>query len=294
MINGLWLETYLTLCEIGHFTRAAAAMNMTQPGVSQHIQKLELQLGTPLLTRDGKSFTPTPAGEALLVIARRRRDEERDLKSVLQNDDPDRGDVTLACSGSLALMLYPSLLDMMARAPALSIRLEAMPQTRILEGVATGAIDLGIVDHTPVHPRLIGARAGSEDLCLITPATAPSVTCFADLEAIGFIGHPDGFAHADELLSLNFPRDYPGADRLRQRSFINQIGQIPEPVARGLGYTILPRSGIDTFSGRHMLKVEDLKVAVRHDLWIVQRKGRILPKRAERTRETVSAILKKL
>ena len=98
MLNSVWLDTFVTLCEVGHFTRAAAALNMTQPGVSQHLRKLEQQVGEPLLSRDGKSFVPTPAGESVLAIGRRRREEERQLRQALQQDDPDSGEASAACS----------------------------------------------------------------------------------------------------------------------------------------------------------------------------------------------------
>ncbi|WP_138472862.1 LysR family transcriptional regulator [Poseidonocella sp. HB161398] len=291
MLNATWLETFATLCDVGHFTRAAAAMNMTQPGVSQHVKKLEAQLGQPLLTRDGKSFILTPAGEAVLAMARRRRAEESDLQGALQHDDPDRGQVSIACSGSLALLLYPRFMDLMARAPALAIILEAMPQPRVLEGVVAGRFDLGIVDHSPAHPRLEGQSAGQDELCLLLPAGAAPPRSFAELDALGFIAHPDGYAHADELLGANFPDAHPGADRLRERSFVNQIGQIPEPVLRGIGYTILPRSGVDAHPGRDRLQVMPLPVPVRHELWLIQRKNRRLPARSRRVRAVITEAL---
>ena len=61
MLNATWLETFTTLAEEGHFTRAAQRLNMTQPGVSQHLRKLEQQLGQRLIARDGKAFTLTAA-----------------------------------------------------------------------------------------------------------------------------------------------------------------------------------------------------------------------------------------
>ena len=98
MLNARWLETFVTLCETGHFTRAAEQLHMTQPGVSQHLKKLEAQIGQPLISRDGKSFTRTPAGEAVLALGRERRAGERALHEALGADDPDVGKVTLACS----------------------------------------------------------------------------------------------------------------------------------------------------------------------------------------------------
>ncbi|WP_428927746.1 LysR family transcriptional regulator [Marinibacterium sp. SX1] len=286
-LNAQWLNTFVTLCEIGHFTRAAASLNMTQPGVSQHLRKLEEQVGQPLVSRDGKSFVPTPAGEALLAIGQRRREEERQLREGLGQDDAETGEVRIGTSGSLALLLYPRFLDLMAQAPGLTVTLEAAPQRRIEDGVLAGELDLGIADHAPRRARLDGQRIGEDELCLILPAAAPPPEDLAALQRLGFIAHPDGFAHADELLGANFPDDYPGADRLRQRSFINQIGQIPDPVARGLGYTILPRSGVETCAQRDRLRVVPLARPIRHELWLVHRRGRVLPARIRRIIEDI-------
>ena len=143
------------------------------------------------------------------------------------------------------MLLYPRFMDLMAAAPALTIALEATPQSRVLDGVTGGTFDFGITDHAPTHPRLEGESVGQDELCLVVHKDQAEPKTFADLDGLGFIAHPDGFAYADALLGENFPKDHPGSDRLRQKSFVNQIGQIASPVLRGLGYTILPRSGLD-------------------------------------------------
>jgi DNA-binding transcriptional LysR family regulator len=55
--------------------------------------------------------------------------------------------------------------------------------------------------------------------------------------------------------------------------FLNQIGQIPSPVAKGIGYTLLPRSGIEAFSERDRLKVVALPHRRYHDLWSIIQRG---------------------
>ncbi len=52
--------------ELGNFTEAAAALNMTQPNVTRQISLLEQQLGTALFERDGRKVILTPAGKTLL------------------------------------------------------------------------------------------------------------------------------------------------------------------------------------------------------------------------------------
>ncbi|MCZ4352224.1 LysR family transcriptional regulator [Roseovarius aestuarii] len=275
MLNATWLETFTTLCDIGHFTRTAEQLAMTQPGVSQHLRKLEAQVGKPLITQVGKSFDLTAAGEAVLAVGLARREQERDLEARIQVDDPDKGEINIACSGSFAMWVYPHLLDRMHSAPDLVIRVTAMPHSSIVKGVLSGDIDLGVVAEHVDHPRLEATRIGSEELCLVAPAAFDEHNVdLKALNALGFVAHPDGYAYADDLFTPNFAEEYRGADRLKIRTFINQIGQIPIPVAQGLGYTILPQSGVDAFAAKQDLKIVQLPIPRRHDLWLVSMQGR--------------------
>ncbi len=280
MLNAQWLETFTVLIETGHFTRTAERLGMTQPGVSQHLRKLEDQVGQPLISRQGKSFSPTPAGEAVLAVGQARRAEEKTLLEAVLRDDPAVGEVVVACSGSFAMLLYPHLLTLMQAAPELIIRLEATPQDTVLSGVLDGRFDLGIADHKPDQPRLDAEHLGKEELCLLLPSDkAASPISFQALEDLGFVAHPDGFAYADELFSLNFPDAFKGSDRLRIRTFVNQISQIPSPVAQGIGYTLLPRSGVDAYPDKDKICVVQLPKSRHHELWMVFRRGRLLPAR---------------
>lgn len=295
MLNATWLETFTMLCEVGHFTRAAERLNMTQPGVSQHLRKLEQQVGQPLITRQGKSFTLTPAGEELFALGLSRRTEELRLREAIEIDDRDTGPVQIACSGSFAMLLYPILLPWMGAAPQLGLHLEAAPQARILAGLLEGRFDLGVLGADPGHARLEARFLGREELCLVLPAEAAGApVTFADLEARGFIAHPDGYGYADDLLRINFPEDYPGADRIRIRGTINQIGQIPAPVAQGIGYTLLPRSGVEAFAGRANLSVAQLEHRRWHELWLVTRRGRALSARLHHAQALITGAAQQL
>ena len=283
MLNATWLETFATLCETGHFTRTAERLNMTQPGVSQHLRKLEQQVGQPLISRQGRSFSLTPAGEALFDLARSRRAEERALHEAITADDPNRGTLHIACSGSFAMMLYPRLLAWMQAAPDLTVHLHAAPQSDIRSGLLDGRFDLGVLAADPDHPRLDARLLGREELCLVLPADAPDGPVqFDDLQRRGFIAHPDGYAYADDLLRMNFPDTYAGADRLRLRGSVNQIGQIPTPVARGIGYTLLPRSGVAAFAEPDRLRIAPLPKRHWHELWLAHRRNRALSGRLNR------------
>lgn len=66
MLNTQHLITFKALVQTGSFTKTAKQLGLTQPAVSQHIQKLERDLGEALLIRHGRTTEMTPAGRILL------------------------------------------------------------------------------------------------------------------------------------------------------------------------------------------------------------------------------------
>ena len=59
------VDTFLKVCETMNYTRAADALGLSQPAVSQHIAFLESYYGAPLFTYSKKKLALTPAGHLL-------------------------------------------------------------------------------------------------------------------------------------------------------------------------------------------------------------------------------------
>lgn len=278
MLNPLWLKTFVTLAEVGHFTRTAEQLFMTQPGVTQHINKLENQVGTLLLTRIGKSFELTDAGLQLLSYAKTKIIEEEHLLQILQTDEPHAGRCRFACSGALAMHFYPRFVQYQLQHEQLQVALEAAPNSRIIESILDNSIDVGIVTQQQSSLELNQLYLGKQALCLVLPPSfkGREITLTL-LEDIGFINHPDGHYYAEQLLSAQFGNEFVGMSKLKQRGYINQLNQILLPVSKGLGFTVLPQIVVDEYP--EPLFIANTLSEVAEELYMVSKKQRQLPSR---------------
>ncbi|EGQ9521142.1 LysR family transcriptional regulator [Vibrio parahaemolyticus] len=296
MLNPVWLHTFKTLVEVGHFTQTAEKLYMTQPGVSQHIKKLEQSCQHALIKRENKSFELTEQGRMVYAYALELEEREKSLLEELSFDDAYSGHCKLACSGALALLLYGPLLEQQTQHPSLSIHLEAAPNQSILNGISEGRIDIGIVTDAPNKSLFQSERIGREALCLILPYAYKAEPLTPEiLQKCGVIGHPD----AEHYMTLFF--DQCAEPQLKEikmsdmplSGFVNQLSQILLPVSKGLGFTVLPQSAVESFPNREELHVAQLKQTVYEDLYLVKKRGRTLPLRYTTIKEVLSGIIGK-
>src|SRR5258705_3779439 len=105
------LRYFVAVAEQRHFTKAAQTLAVAQPSVSKQIRRLEDELGAQLFHRMRGNVTLTPAGEALLPLARRvltdvegAESEVRDLTGMR------RGRLSVGATPSLSTTLVPQAL----------------------------------------------------------------------------------------------------------------------------------------------------------------------------------------
>ena len=282
VLNPIWLKTFVTLIDTGSFTKAADKLFMTQPGVSQHIAKLEHASKHLLIKRDKKSFVITEQGLQIYNYAKALAEKERSLLESLSFDEPFSGVCSLACSGSVALLLYPKLLDLQHKYPELIVKVKAAPNQQILTEIQQGIIDQGIVTDIPNNNLFDIQELGKEELCLVVPKHTKVDSDKKNLlMRLGLMSHPDAehylslYCAQSEELSL---KQLNLAD-LPQVGFINQISQILHPIAKGIGFTVLPKSALDSYSEANNIMIVKPQKPVIETLFLVQKKNRSLPER---------------
>lgn len=294
MINQKWLTTFMCLVKTKHFTLTAERLHMTQPGVSQHIQKLEKQLDCVLLHRHGKQFELTLAGEKLVAYGFATQQLEQDLQHNLNADEPLEGMCTFACSGALAMQLYPRFLAHQCQYPQLQVSVEAAPTQNVVQNLLKGDIDVGIISQKIQHNELQQQQIGQEQLALILPANASAMTInFANLNQLGFINHPDGFHFLTQVLAHNPITDFDNIQAIKINSYVNQLSQILLPVSLGLGFTVLPERTVHTYlnaqpeAEKQGLYVAKLAQPVNETVYLTQKRFRTLPARYEWFKHTI-------
>ena len=78
MLDLVCLRSFVHVCERGTIAAAAADLGYTAPAVSQHIAKLERDVGVAVFDRVGGRLRPSAAGNELLAMAASMLDlEER-------------------------------------------------------------------------------------------------------------------------------------------------------------------------------------------------------------------------
>lgn len=173
MINPIWLDTFIALVETGNFTRTAEQRFMTQPGVSQHLKKLEEVCQCELVVRLGKGIQLTEQGQRVYHYAKNQQAKEQDFIASLKFDAPFEGKCVVACSGAIAQRIYPALLALQKQHNALNIHVEVAPRRTILSGIANNTLELGIVTNQPESEDIHSEYLGEEALGLILPRNLP-------------------------------------------------------------------------------------------------------------------------
>jgi len=146
------LRYLLAVADHGGFTRAAEALHVSQPTLSQQIRQLEETLGVDLFDRTSRSVKLTDAGQAYIECARRVLVELEAGKRALHDvKDLSRGSLRLAMTPTfMAYLVGPLVRDYVARYPGIHLEIFELSMDDIEAGLADDSLDIAIA-FTPVR-----------------------------------------------------------------------------------------------------------------------------------------------
>ncbi len=140
------LRAFVTVAEVGSFTTAAAAINLTQSAVSLLIRGLETDLGLKLLDRTTRSVQLTDSGREFLGPARQLLvDLQAAVLTSRELAEKKRGRVRIAASPIFSSQFLPGIIARYrSRYPQIDIVVKDVPAGRVRQLVLDGEVDLGV------------------------------------------------------------------------------------------------------------------------------------------------------
>lgn len=272
------LRYFVAVAERGGFGAAASTLHVAQSALSRHIKLLEHELGGALFERGARGVAVTEAGKVLLARGRWLLGALDDIKAeVLTENREPGGTVRLGAPSSLADIFYAPLARLFARRfPRVRLELSDGLTEEMTDRLLRGELDLAIVTAPRPNDHLDHETLVIEQVFLIGPPGDKR------LER-GVMTRGDFRRLPAAVLPLSrspFPADVPSSLRVESMTPLKQM------VAAGLGYGLLPYSGI-----HHEVAAGTLAAA--RLPWLSADRVLALPRgrpTSRATRETVAAL----
>ena len=263
------LEIFLKVAELGSFSRAAEALFLTQPTVSEHVRALEDELGVQLLDRLGRGTTPTKAGTLLLGYARRLLALSREARQAIEQfQGRVSGELVLGGSNIPGEYVLPALIGAFrAKYPDVSISLRIGASRDVQEWVEQGHVEIGVAGAVPTSRALESRPLMADTLVLAVPPEHPWVTrktvAVEDVKREPLILRERGSGSRE---TLEHALAEAGAD-LAAFTVVGEIAStqaVKQAVRAGLGVSFVSRLAVDDECRARLLacvKVRDLNVS---------------------------------
>src|SRR5579859_2993227 len=161
----------LAVIDCGGFTRAAHALHVSQPSLSQGVSNLEVDLGLPLFHRLGRRVVLTDAGRAFVDPARRLlRDAEVIRATVGAIQGLGAGQLDLVALPTLAVDPLASLVGQYRRRfPDINVRLvEPEDADAVLALVRDGRCEIGLAE-LPASDDLVATDLMRQEILAVCP-----------------------------------------------------------------------------------------------------------------------------
>jgi LysR family hydrogen peroxide-inducible transcriptional activator len=236
------LRYVVAVARTGNFSRAAEQCRVSQPSLSQQIQKLEEELGERLFDRMKRQTKLTSHGEAFVRRAVRILEEaEMALREAADARSLLSGTLTIGVLPTIAPYLLPETIGVFAQKyPGVEIVVQEDTTAQLLKYLATYEIDFALASDPIEDSRFEVKELFAEELLLALPPghrlarkrTVPA----AALEGERLIVMREGHCLGDQVLGFCEHRDMKPTVSFRSA----QLETIHALVSAGLGLSLIP------------------------------------------------------
>ncbi len=245
------LHAFERIVREGSFSKAARALDLSQPSISARIATLEAALGGSLFVRGGRRLTLTARGEQFLPYARRALAVlDEGLEAVRAAQAGERGRVTFGIVQSLAGEFLADVVERFHAAhPQAELFVRSAQSDGILEMLNDGLVRLGLIHWPAFGGDLTPLLHLREPLMLVVPPGHPSARAVAPtVTEVAQAGHAFYLVQwspaVTALLTRLLGPAYPPTEL--------PVGAVQQLLRRGRGAAVLTRTLVagDLAAGR--------------------------------------------
>ncbi|AFC30572.1 LysR family transcriptional regulator [Paenibacillus mucilaginosus 3016] len=248
-----YLETFIKVCDLGSYSAAAEAMNISQPGVSKQIGRLQANLGVTLLRREDNGIKLTEAGREvylsgknILAIWNKLSDACHTVSSQLS------GLLRIGASTIPSKHLLPKLLmQVNSTYPHVELSVNVADSQHVLDSLYRGSTDIAYVGTKPEHPEAHYIPMAADKLVVISNRPEWSDR---DLQDCPFIlreagsGTRTAFEQAVSAMGVM-------PDRVKCAAEVSDTGLIIQLVEAGMGLAVVSRLDVESLIQQGRIKV---------------------------------------
>lgn len=241
------LIVFVEVAQRKNFTRAAEALHMSQPAVSQYIASLESDFGVRLLDRNNKSVQINKAGKIVLQYAKeilRNYEQMEVLVSDLKNNPS--GELNIGASYTIGEYVLPQMLfELQKKYPLILPNVMIHNTDTITEKLLDHQIDIGLIEGEFAHSDVEIERFALDEMYIIASANSSLVNIkdisIVDLAKQTWIIREQG--SGTRIIAERFLKDQTISPQKVLTFGSTQI--IKEAVESGIGVSILSKWAIE-------------------------------------------------
>ena len=240
------LLTFIELSKVNSFTKAAKALNLTQPAVSQHIKQLEEEFDAKLFIRSNNNLFLTKEGEIVLKYALRIQSLYNDMNSKLKDYKKCANNLTVGITHTSESNIAPEIMAKYSeRNSGSHIRIISDSIKNLYEKLSLYQIDLAIIEGKITNKKFSSILLGTDSLVAVVsldnPLANKKVVTINDLKKENLI-----LRNLESGTSTLFVNELAKMDEdinnFHLSLEMDNVASIKMLVRKNLGISILPKS----------------------------------------------------
>ncbi|SCZ06659.1 LysR family transcriptional regulator [Microvirga guangxiensis] len=283
---------FVTVAQLGNFTRAASLLNLSQPALTVRIRNLEESLGVRLFDRNTRTVSLTRIGRELVpALQRILRDLDAVVAQARDLAAQRHGIVRLAALPSFAAGVLPEIIAQFRETnPKISFVIHDVIASEVIAQVREEQVDLGLTGGRIVDPDFEVLHTTQDHMHVVYPVGHS----FGDMEQVGveaLIRHPLILMHPPTSVRAVVDAAFLTASRLpviaAEATYMSTaVGM----VRAGLGAAIVPGSAMEVRAEQTLRSrpVDDQRFT--REVSIIKKAERTLPASESFARDLIQAL----